>query len=193
MKDDLHNKLRIDNLRRMVLLSYYYKKYNDIENYDEIQKDLTKKAGSEKLVYNFTFAHLCFLCDNDYMDCSYFDGVPLEEKISEKGERFISNYFSNPDLTFEDFEKQEILNSLDSRTKAIINLYIEDKYNNIIENINGLNMDTEDKEKTINLLKNIDEFDEDTLINNTKEILNTTSIENTSVIIAKAFKAIFSN
>lgn len=193
MNSEINNKLRIDNLRRMVLLSYYYKKHNDDINYEEIQKDLIKKAGSKNLVYNFTFAHLCFLCDNDYMDCYYFDGVPLEEKISEKGERFISNYFSNPDLTFEDFEKQEILNNLDSRTKAIINLYIEDKYNNIIENINGLNMDTEDKEKTINLLKNIDEFDEDTLINNTKEILNTTSIENTSVIIAKAFKAIFSN
>lgn len=193
MNSEINNKLRIDNLRRMVLLSYYYKKYNDDANYEEIQKDLIKKAGSKNLVYNFTFAHLCFLCDNDYMDCSYFDGVPLEEKISEKGERFISNYFSNPDLTFEDFEKQEILNNLDSRTKAIINLYIEDKHNNIIENINSLNIDTKDKEKTINLIKNIDKFDEDTLINNTKEILNTTSIENTSTIIAKAFKTILSN
>lgn len=193
MNSEINNKLRIDNLRRMVLLSYYYKKYNDDANYEEIQRDLIKKAGSKNLVYNFTFAHLCFLCDNDYMDCSYFDGVPLEEKISEKGERFISNYFSNPDLTFEDFEKQEILNNLDSRTKAIINLYIEDKHNNIIENINSLNIDTKDKEKTINLIKNIDKFDEDTLINNTKEILNTTSIENTSTIIAKAFKTILSN
>lgn len=191
MKDDLHNKLRIDNLRRMVLLSYYYKKYNDIENYDEIQKDLTKKAGSEKLVYNFTFAHLCFLCDNDYIDCTYFDGIPLEEKISEKGEYFIKNYFSNPNLTFEEFEKQELLKNLDAKTKAIINIFLENKLNIIKQNISNLKV--ENKNIIIDLLNNLENLERDELTVKIKEILTTIDIDDSSSIISDIIKTMLEN
>lgn len=191
MKDDLHNKLRIDNLRRMVLLSYYYKKYNDIENYDEIQKDLTKKAGSEKLVYNFTFAHLCFLCDNDYIDCTYFDGIPLEEKISEKGENFIKNYFSNPNLTFEEFEKQELLKNLDAKTKAIINIFLENKLNIIKQNISNLKV--ENKNIIIDLLNNLENLERDELTVKIKEILTTIDIDDSSSIISDIIKTMLEN
>lgn len=191
MKDDLHNKLRIDNLRRMVLLSYYYKKYNDIENYDEIQKDLTKKAGSEKLVYNFTFAHLCFLCDNDYIDCTYFDGIPLEEKISEKGEYFIKNYFSNPNLTFEEFEKQELLKNLDAKTKAIINIFLENKLNIIKQNISNLKV--ENKNIIIDLLNNLENLEKDELTVKIKEILTTIDIDDSSSIISDIIKTMLEN
>jgi len=191
MKDDLHNKLRIDNLRRMVLLSYYYKKYNDIENYDEIQKDLTKKAGSEKLVYNFTFAHLCFLCDNDYIDCTYFDGIPLEEKISEKGENFIKNYFSNPNLTFEEFEKQELLKNLDAKTKAIINIFLENKLNIIKQNISNLKV--ENKNIIIDLLNNLENLEKDELTVKIKEILTTIDIDDSSSIISDIIKTMLEN
>lgn len=191
MKDDLHNKLRIDNLRRMVLLSYYYKKYNDIENYDEIQKDLTKKAGSEKLVYNFTFAHLCFLCDNDYIDCTYFDGIPLEEKISEKGENFIKNYFSNPNLTFEEFEKQELLKNLDAKTKSIINIFLENKLNIIKQNISNLKV--ENKNIIIDLLNNLENLEKDELTVKIKEILTTIDIDDSSSIISDIIKTMLEN
>lgn len=191
MKDDLHNKLRIDNLRRMVLLSYYYKKYNDIENYDEIQKDLTKKAGSEKLVYNFTFAHLCFLCDNDYIDCTYFDGIPLEEKISEKGENFIKNYFSNPNLTFEEFEKQELLKNLDAKTKAIINIFLENKLNIIKQNISNLKV--ENKNIIIDLLNNLENLERDELTVKIEEILTTIDIDDSSSIISDIIKTMLEN
>lgn len=191
MNSEINNKLRIDNLRRMVLLSYYYKKHNDDINYEEIQKDLIKKAGSKNLVYNFTFAHLCFLCDNDYIDCTYFDGIPLEEKISEKGENFIKNYFSNPNLTFEEFEKQELLKNLDAKTKAIINIFLENKLNIIKQNISNLKV--ENKNIIIDLLNNLENLEKDELTVKIKEILTTIDIDDSSSIISDIIKTMLEN
>src|SRR5699024_8800370 len=125
------------------------------------------------------------------IDCTYFDGIPLEEKISEKGENFIKNYFSNPNLTFEEFEKQELLKNLDAKTKAIINIFLENKLNIINQNIS--NIKVENKNIIIDILNKIEKIKKDEINVKIKEILTTIDIDDSSSIISDIIKTMLEN
>lgn len=178
----INNQQNIDNLRIKLLYLYYYKSNKDNKNIDIINNYFIEKSGSKNLVYNFTFSHLNFLCDNGYLDSNIFDGIPLDVKINEKGRKFLDFYYNKLVSNFNEFEDLETLNNLSNKELNIINLYNKNKRKILKESLINLNiLDSED-------LTNISESNFS--YENIQKITNNLSNDSINKIIYELLKVI---